>query len=492
MSLSSAPPAPPSPSIEPASSTFGTRRVLGGVAAHLGDRLGLDPLWIRLAFVVLGLAAGVGLAVYAGLWLLLIAGPAMSSRLVTWLGGLIAAASVPVAISAAGGGFVDGPAAVVLLLAGIALALWQPRYAAAGNPPPAVMGVPPDQFAAAVRSTVPRRAPSPLGRATLGMATVVSAVGALIDQANGGRMHPEQWLGAGALVCGLGLVVGAFRGRGRWLVLPALAFGVAGLLGGEAARMGIGSDRIRGESIWIGPSQPGFVSSRRALLGDVSVEVNGAPTAQSTLDARSAFGAVRINVWDGVTVEVHTRTDSGVVRVDGVVRPDGTVTIGDGARPDVVVNAWTGRGDIVVTHYSQLIEPLPGDGSAVTIVPGIDGGLTNVAVMVAVTADGRFVLANGEAVIDENDRVIAGEELPQSNDISSITTSFGEFRLLSDGLLITPLGEIVDLQAVRATLSSATTFSPETEPPLDGAEPTTVVPNTTPGVLPITTTTTGA
>jgi signal transduction histidine kinase/phage shock protein PspC (stress-responsive transcriptional regulator) len=45
------------------------QRWLGGVAAAVATELGLAPLWIRVAFVLLTLASGVGLAAYAALWL---------------------------------------------------------------------------------------------------------------------------------------------------------------------------------------------------------------------------------------------------------------------------------------------------------------------------------------------------------------------------------------------------------------------------------------
>jgi signal transduction histidine kinase len=43
-------------------------RALGGVAAGLGEHLGLSPLVLRLAFAALALAGGLGLAMYAAFW----------------------------------------------------------------------------------------------------------------------------------------------------------------------------------------------------------------------------------------------------------------------------------------------------------------------------------------------------------------------------------------------------------------------------------------
>ncbi len=51
-------------------------RMLAGVAGGVGDHLGLDPFVVRLAFIVLGLAAGFGVVVYLLLWVLVPPEPA--------------------------------------------------------------------------------------------------------------------------------------------------------------------------------------------------------------------------------------------------------------------------------------------------------------------------------------------------------------------------------------------------------------------------------
>jgi phage shock protein PspC (stress-responsive transcriptional regulator) len=48
----------------------GSGRALGGVAAGLAEHLGLRPLPVRAAFVLLALFGGMGVALYAALWLL--------------------------------------------------------------------------------------------------------------------------------------------------------------------------------------------------------------------------------------------------------------------------------------------------------------------------------------------------------------------------------------------------------------------------------------
>src|SRR5437016_3062776 len=45
-------------------------RILAGVAGGLGERLEVDPVIVRLAFVVLAFAAGAGVIAYLGCWAL--------------------------------------------------------------------------------------------------------------------------------------------------------------------------------------------------------------------------------------------------------------------------------------------------------------------------------------------------------------------------------------------------------------------------------------
>jgi phage shock protein PspC (stress-responsive transcriptional regulator) len=49
-----------------------TDRALGGVCGGFGAYLGVDPWWIRVTFVVLGLfTAGTGVLIYLALWFIL-------------------------------------------------------------------------------------------------------------------------------------------------------------------------------------------------------------------------------------------------------------------------------------------------------------------------------------------------------------------------------------------------------------------------------------
>ncbi|HSP09307.1 MAG TPA: PspC domain-containing protein [Candidatus Dormibacteraeota bacterium] len=49
----------------------GKGRIIGGVCCGIAARLRVDTLWVRIAFVALAFAQGVGLVLYAVLWILM-------------------------------------------------------------------------------------------------------------------------------------------------------------------------------------------------------------------------------------------------------------------------------------------------------------------------------------------------------------------------------------------------------------------------------------
>lgn len=49
----------------------GSDRILGGVCSGLAAGLQVDPLWIRIAFVLLALVQGVGVVLYVVLWVVM-------------------------------------------------------------------------------------------------------------------------------------------------------------------------------------------------------------------------------------------------------------------------------------------------------------------------------------------------------------------------------------------------------------------------------------
>ena len=361
-------------------------RVVLGVAGHLADLLGLDALWVRLAFVVLALTGGIGIVIYLAAWLVLFGPDRTGMDWMRYLGGAIAVIGVPIMIAGGNLEFFDGPVAVVALLIGLTLALWQPRNIATPRPPAgrplprplqretAASIVPPtvdvddlervgdaspdasdpgiDWSRRPTRPRRPPREPSTLGRATLGFAVIVAAGGALIDQFNGGRLHPEQWLGAATLVCGIGLLVGVVRGRAWWLIVPALLFAGTGYFAGLMSRLGIDAvDAVGDQSLYVSDTTPGGVATLETGLGTIWITVDEPPADPLTIDARAALGTIEVRAVDDVAIEIHSETDRGDLIVEGVVASGGVTRIGPDRAPDVIVDARQGIGDVVVRTY---------------------------------------------------------------------------------------------------------------------------------------------
>ena len=97
-------------------------QVLLGVAGLIADALVVDALWVRIGFVLLGLASGVGIVLYLSLWLALIGPRSIDAAWIRYLSGAIVAAGVPLMIATVTFGL---PLVVLALLIALAVVLWQ-------------------------------------------------------------------------------------------------------------------------------------------------------------------------------------------------------------------------------------------------------------------------------------------------------------------------------------------------------------------------------
>jgi phage shock protein PspC (stress-responsive transcriptional regulator) len=331
--------------------------ILGGVAQDLGVRTGVDPLWYRIGFVVLTPFSGLGALLYLGLWLVLRGRRRSPVGPLVVAGVAVIAVSCVVLLDGPGTNYLDSPWTLVFVLAGIAVALWQPRTET--EPVTAVDDArdrdwaPPSSPTIAV--TRETRPPSTLGRWTLAAALVVGAAGAIGYQLSDDGLHPERWLGAAAVVCGIGITIGAWRGRALWLVVPGVLFAGSGFVAGHAARAGIDEVEVGSLDFQVDDTTPRGLPVREHLIaGEIEVTLVSAPPTGTRSDLRVGLGLIELIVDDDLTVEVRAHVYDGDIVVNGVDRPnDGEpldIRIGPGATADVVIDATVSTGKLEISR----------------------------------------------------------------------------------------------------------------------------------------------
>lgn len=308
-----------------------TDRKLGGVAAGIGAYFGIDPVIVRIAFVLATVFGGAGLLVYAVAWVIM---PRDDGTTVL--------AELPHADARRSGAIVLIGLAALLVLgrsvwadelvlpllligAGVVL-LAKPRTGAAAPraafvggdeptaaapPPPATTGIP---------SPPPAAPPSgfPTGWATIGVLAVVA--GSLGLLAGAGAGIDLRWaLLACTTVLGIGLLAGSVLGRARWLLAVAVPFFLAlsVLTAADLPLSGGIGERLH---------QPRAVAEIDSVyelgIGELRLDLSAVPVeefARSTqrIEVSLGLGDVTIIVPDGVTVVVDGHLAAGEATVFG-------------------------------------------------------------------------------------------------------------------------------------------------------------------------------
>lgn len=244
-----------------------TDRRLAGVCAAMGHATSTDPLLWRVLFAVLGVFGGVGVLLYAAAWLSIPAEGDTASPLESLLGRgrssmsprSVFLLSILVLITLAAvitDSFRTALLAAAILIGGMLLLNRQgtepgsgtgfsiqrqpvPPPTAGPNPPtsgshPAPAGFapygpyvsppfPPPPPPPAPRPPRPPREPSPLGAVTFSLVFLVAGVLAMLDLAGVLTLTVSVYLVVTLGIIAVGLLVGAWFGRARWLIALGLA-----------------------------------------------------------------------------------------------------------------------------------------------------------------------------------------------------------------------------------------------------------------------------
>jgi phage shock protein PspC (stress-responsive transcriptional regulator) len=321
-------------------------RMVAGVASGIADHFGWDPSIVRLAFLLSLLVGGAGLLAYLIAAVVIpeegeVETPTWRQRLThapPWL--LITGAAL-FAIGVASDTSWSHPGLwVTLILFGIGGMLLHEsspsdgrkgrrdrrasgpsgpvptEVAAAGSMPPGAYTIPP------AAHTSPRE-PSPLGLYTVGAALLSIAAAAGMDRLGWFDMDLGRYAALPLVVLGVGLVIGAFRGRGRSLIPLGL------LLMPFVLVAGIIQQPLRGfigERHYVPRGQ--VVDHRYEMLaGETQLDLTSAGGSQgANLDLQMALGRVTVFVPREWQVRLRAQLEAGSIKVapDRGMSKDGT------------------------------------------------------------------------------------------------------------------------------------------------------------------------
>lgn len=330
--------------------------MVAGVCGGIGRRYRIDPAVLRIAFVIAALLAGIGLFAYAALWLLVPDDRDRSSASVTRsLPGLIFGVVCGfLAITAALGWLGALDAFTILVgaaLTGAAVWLYSRRETPGplavpphvdGVSPPSVgyaYGGPGDQtWAAPPAFEAPPRPfddqPAPVGppRSFLGLivfcaAVMVAGLLGVLQAAGWTDLSLVTCLAVVLAVFAAGLLISAFAGRARWLIIPAVL--VTMTLAGTA-QISSTLDRLDlGQAVQGGVGEPTWqpLSSQTFQLGAGSAVLDltewardpqaEPPTVDDRIAAQVGVGELRVLVPQSWDVAVEAAVGAGDITVNG-------------------------------------------------------------------------------------------------------------------------------------------------------------------------------
>lgn len=397
------------------------QRVLAGVAGGLADYLSVPAWLVRLGFVILAFT-GTGVLLYLIGWVLIpaqdeaesIADRALKGAVdgPAWLGGLLLLIG---ALLIASRTHLINPALVwgiALIVAGVYVfrrseirraaddQSAQPWTAAPATGLTTIDSPPAPDFpvAAGAATTTTEELPPPspppmptwtppppppaprpprersgLGWFVLGLALAVAGLLATLDQAGAISLRPGQYAGIILAVLGAGMLVGAWIGRARWLVFPALLllpFVAAASLIHVPFRGGVG------ERIYTPASVTELRPEYRMIAGHLKIDLSGLDVGSSTVTVRASVvaGRMEVVVPAGTTTVVTGTLSAGSADLFGGNR-DGTdvslVTTDPGEAGSGVIRLDLGMtyGYVKVDHPATALS-FPGSPKAVPAPKG--------------------------------------------------------------------------------------------------------------------------
>jgi len=286
-------------------------RVLAGVCGGLAENLGIDATLLRILLVVGTIFTGGALLIaYVIAWALMPDTPAYAPVYAP-------APGAPASFAAGGTGTYVDPATGQVYGAPVPAA--QPR-------------------------TEPR---SYLGLFALSAAILVGGLFAILTAA--GVSVPAVVVASSMLlVIGAGLLVGAFRGRARWLIVPAIVMLLVTQGAAAASRYAGGWDGSTGDVRWVPTSAS---ESFELGAGSARLDLGSLPQGEVDIDVSIGAGELLVLLPADTQLEIDSTLGAGELRVPGERPQSGlgldssrTVTTADGSTPTTTVTLTSNIG----------------------------------------------------------------------------------------------------------------------------------------------------
>lgn len=372
-------------------------RVVAGVASGLGDYFGIDPVIFRLVFVAAAIAGGTGLIAYLAAWLLIPEAPEgdqppravvrAPERPQAWIG--VALLVVGAAMLFGQVGWWGPEALWGLALIGVGVLLFRNEHerreipGAAPTSPAGGEGINPQTSAAATTAAghgtqstptwrsapgavaAPSRSPrerSMLGWLTLGTALVVMGVATLLSEREVVSLAGDQVFALGLGVVGIGLLVGAWVGRARWLILVGLLL-VPAIV--AANIVDVPASAGTGSRLYSPRTAAQLQADYELFAGEMVLDLSRLPLDEPTrVRADVGAGRIEVRVPRGATTSVTADVELGEVVLFGTRRGgnDLTLTRSRGTGTNVLeLDLASSVGEIVVVEVPSAALPPASD-----------------------------------------------------------------------------------------------------------------------------------
>lgn len=348
------------------------RRIIAGVGSGLADYWNISPFLTRLAFVLLTAVGGLGLLLYVAGWLLIpnddgtesIAEEALRKARTgeSHAGIVLIGLAALIGISTIGG--VDGGLAWAVALGVVGYLLYRGDFGQgdgadggtntrratrayrssttnptvldpqeADGPPPPPGSPRPSRPPRPPREPRKPRERSILGRLSLAAGLITVGVMALFDN-TGAAIEFRHYIAALLVVVAAGLIIGAFAGRARWLIVVGLLLlpvaAVSRWVPGDAWLASVNTvDAMRIEPTEVGQLQ-GFYEFG---TGDVVFDLRELGNESFDLEVEMGAGDLRVLLPDS-TSDTNIRLTMGAGQI--------TVDTGNGPPPQVQVEVGIG------------------------------------------------------------------------------------------------------------------------------------------------------